>query len=120
MSTAHYPAVVIDSSARNRAAEKSQRQRKAFRSVLQRTIVAIPQIKTRGGDFWQGIVADLKEAELQIETSQVLAAQAMKQTKEQQNIESSFLTDVGASPSRFRYSTGNHRIRQNLRASPTV
>ena len=99
MSTAHHPAVVIDSSSRNRAAEKSSRQREAFRAVLQRTIVAIPQIKTRGDDFWQGIVADLKEVELQLETSQVLEAQATKQTKEQQNIDSSFLTDVGASPS---------------------
>ena len=99
MSTAHHPAVVIDSSSRNRAAEKSSRQREAFRAVLQRTIVAIPQIKTRDDDFWQGIVADLKEVELQIETSQVLAAQATQQTKEQQNIDSSFLTDVGASPS---------------------
>ena len=99
MSTAHHPAVVIDSSSRNRAAEKSSHQREAFRAVLQRTIVAIPQIKTRGDDFWQGIVADLKEVELQIETSQVLAAQATQQTKEQQNIDSSFLTDVGASPS---------------------
>ena len=97
MSTAHHPAVVIDSSSRNRAAEKSSRQREAFRAVLQRTIVAIPQIKTRDDDFWQGIVADLKEVELQLETSQVLEAQAMKQ--EQQNIDSSFLTDVGASPS---------------------
>ena len=99
MSTAHHPAVVIDSSSRNRAAEKSSHQREAFRAVLQRTIVAIPQIKTRGDDFWQGIVADLKEVESQIETSQVLAAQATQQTKEQQNIDSSFLTDVGASPS---------------------
>jgi len=99
VSTAHHPAVVIDSSSRNRAAEKSSRQREAFRAVLQRTIVAIPQIKTRGDDFWQGIVADLKEVELQLETSQVLEAQATKQTKEQQNIDSSFLTDVGASPS---------------------
>jgi hypothetical protein len=99
VSTAHHPAVVIDSSSRNRAAEKSSHQREAFRAVLQRTIVAIPQIKTRGDDFWQGIVADLKEVELQIETSQVLAAQATQQTKEQQNIDSSFLTDVGASPS---------------------
>jgi len=99
VSTAHHPAVVIDSSSRNREAEKSSRQREAFRAVLQRTIVAIPQIKTRGDDFWQGIVADLKEVELQLETSQLLAAQATKQTKEQQNIDSSFLTDVGASPS---------------------
>jgi len=99
VSTAHHPAVVIDSSSRNRAAEKSSRQREAFRAVLQRTIVAIPQIKTRGDDFWQGIVADLEEVELQLETSQVLEAQATKQTKEQQNIDSSFLTDVGASPS---------------------
>jgi len=99
VSTAHHPAVVIDSSSRNRAAEKSSRQREAFRAVLQRTIVAIPQIKTRGDDFWQGIVADLKEVELQLETSQVLEAQATKQTKEQQNIDSSFLTDGGASPS---------------------
>jgi hypothetical protein len=99
VSTAHHPAVVIDSSSRNRAAEKSSHQREAFRAVLQRTIVAIPQIKTRGDDFWQGIVADLKEVELQIETSQVLAAQATQQTKEQQNIDSSFLTDAGTSPS---------------------
>jgi hypothetical protein len=73
MSPAHNP-IVIESSWRKRATEKSSLHREAFRAVLQPTIVAIPQIKTRGDYFWQGIVADLKDVQLQIEASQRSAA----------------------------------------------